>query len=121
VFSLLQQQLVAENAVDFSLNSLSNGRYDTSYPRSVINALSPMHDDDESRCDVEIDEPTLLIQRYEYANMYHQWTDWHNAHTVHVALNLTAMRIELFDGHRASPLDIVWQAAFGMSHVVYLF
>jgi hypothetical protein len=109
---------VSNGNVKFALSSLRKARYDTSYPKSVINALKTTPADDDNKCDIEIDEPTLLVQRYEYANMYHQWTDWYNAHTVHVALNLTAMRIELFDGHRASPLDIVWQAAFGMSHIV---
>lgn len=88
-----------------------------SFPASIVGALQGS--DSGGECDKVVEEPTLLVQRFEYANMYHQWTDWLNAHNTHLVLGLPAMRVELFDGHRRSPLDIIWEHAFGMNSTKY--
>lgn len=30
-------------------------------------------------CEEWVEEPTLLVTRFEYANMFHTVTDWYNA------------------------------------------
>ncbi len=64
-----------------------------------------------------VDAPTLLVQRFEYANMYHQLTDWLNSELALDLLELDGarVRVEFFDGHQKSSLDDVWKFAFDRS------
>jgi len=52
----------------------------------------------------------LLTMRYEYANMYHQATDWYNFYQVIHALDIGhRYDIILLDGHAASQIDDAWR------------
>jgi hypothetical protein len=66
-------------------------------------------------CDVVVDEPTMLVKRYEYANLYHQSTDYINVEIARHLLQFddnASIAIELFDGHRHSELDEIWERVF---------
>lgn len=63
----------------------------------------------------QIDEPTLLITRYEYANLYHTTTDWYNVYqTLHTfALPVRDTLLVFVDGHSEGAMDPVWPRLFG--------
>jgi len=59
--------------------------------------------------------PVLLLERIEYANLYHTLTEWFNAYTVLRAVSLLESNewsLELFDAHRDGALDEPWQRLF---------
>lgn len=60
---------------------------------------------------------TLLITRYEYANIYHTMTDWYNAFLLMNYFNKTQAEtnILLLDGHPYGALDPVWPVLFNSS------
>jgi hypothetical protein len=68
-------------------------------------------------CDVHISKPVVFVERYEYANVYHQFTDWLSAHVTDLVLRTTLLARErlhydLFDLHTPSDLDTAWSAVF---------
>jgi glycoprotein 2-beta-D-xylosyltransferase len=85
--------------------------------------------DNASACDVFVEEPTLFVTRYEYANLYHTMTDWHAAWAALHAVRLLEERvgasengaritrplphrIVFLDGHAQGLLDPVWKTLF---------
>ncbi|KAK3014512.1 hypothetical protein RJ639_010062 [Escallonia herrerae] len=60
-----------------------------------------------------VEEPTLLITRYEYANLFHTVTDWYSAY---VASRVTGLpnrpHLVFVDGHCVTPLEETWKAMF---------
>ncbi|XP_030541446.1 beta-1,2-xylosyltransferase-like [Rhodamnia argentea] len=72
----------------------------------------------ELQCDQWIEEPTLLITRFEYANLFHTVTDWYNAYVSSRVTELPYRPHVIFvDGHCTSPMEEMWQALF--SSVAY--
>jgi hypothetical protein len=66
-------------------------------------------------CSEVVETPTLLVTRYEYANLYHQLTDFINAEIALALIGRDALahvRVEFFDGHQRSSLDDFWKRAF---------
>jgi hypothetical protein len=68
-------------------------------------------------CDTVIEEPTMLVKRFEYANLYHQSTDYINVEIARHLLDLdnASVAVELLDGHRRSDIDVVWERVFDNS------
>lgn len=63
----------------------------------------------------------LLVTRYEYANLWHTWTDWINLFTV--MLNVEAnqpVTVIWLDGHAKSHLDQAWPLVFPGVNFVWL-
>ncbi|KAE8723551.1 Beta-(1,2)-xylosyltransferase [Hibiscus syriacus] len=62
-------------------------------------------------CEEWVDEPTLLVTRVEYANLFHTVTDWYSAY---VSSRVTGLpnrpHLVFVDGH--SQLDETWNALF---------
>ncbi|KAL5548536.1 hypothetical protein UlMin_003767, partial [Ulmus minor] len=60
-----------------------------------------------------VDEPTLLVTRFEYANLFHTVTDWYSAY---VASRVTGLpnrpHLVFMDGHCTTPLEETWRALF---------
>jgi len=59
---------------------------------------------------------TLMITRYEYANLYHTVTDWWNAFAVLTAEQVQRkekVNILFLDGHAEGNLDPIWEDIFG--------
>ncbi|KAI6687601.1 hypothetical protein NL676_024429 [Syzygium grande] len=72
----------------------------------------------ELQCDQWIEEPTLLITRFEYANLFHTVTDWYNAYVSSRVTELPYRPHVIFiDGHCTSPMEETWKALF--SSVAY--
>ncbi|XXQ35888.1 Glycosyltransferase 61 catalytic domain-containing protein [Plasmodiophora brassicae] len=69
-----------------------------------------------------LDGITLLVTRYEYANLYHTMTDWYNTFQAWMmaigdAKRDGPLRIVFVDGHSSGALDKVWGALFGVEPV----
>ncbi|XP_031375661.1 beta-1,2-xylosyltransferase-like [Punica granatum] len=64
-------------------------------------------------CDQWVEEPTLLVIRYEYANMFHTVTDWYSAY---VSSRVTGLpyrpHLVFVDGHCKTQLEETWDALF---------
>ncbi|XP_004500132.1 beta-1,2-xylosyltransferase [Cicer arietinum] len=64
-------------------------------------------------CDQWIEEPTLLVTRFEYANLFHTVTDWYSAY---VSSRVTGLpnrpHLIFLDGHCKAPLEETWKALF---------
>jgi hypothetical protein len=61
-----------------------------------------------------VNEFTIAITRYEYANLYHTMTDWYNAFLIMQFFNHTAYEtnILIIDAHPFGALDHVWTQLF---------
>nr|XP_043620914.1 beta-1,2-xylosyltransferase [Erigeron canadensis] len=64
-------------------------------------------------CSQWIEEPTLLITRFEYANLFHTVTDWYSAY---VSSRVTGLpnrpQLVFIDGHCMTQLEETWRAVF---------
>ncbi|BFG29736.1 beta-(1 2)-xylosyltransferase [Prunus yedoensis var. nudiflora] len=67
----------------------------------------------ELQCNEWIEEPTLLVTRFEYANLFHTFTDWYSAY---VASRVTGLpnrpHLVFVDGHCRASLEETWEALF---------
>nr|ABG89267.1 beta-1,2-xylosyltransferase isoform 2 [Lemna minor] len=77
---------------------------------SSIQIVGPGH----LQCSQWIDEPVLLVTRFEYANLFHTVTDWYSAYASSRIANLPSRPHLIFvDGHcRAEQLEDMWRALF---------
>ncbi|XP_061946981.1 beta-1,2-xylosyltransferase [Populus nigra] len=67
----------------------------------------------EFHCDLWIEEPTLLVTRFEYANLFHTITDWYSAYVASRVTDLPYRPHLIFvDGHSRTPLEGTWKALF---------
>ncbi|KAI7755373.1 hypothetical protein M8C21_003677 [Ambrosia artemisiifolia] len=68
---------------------------------------------DEFVCSEWVEEPTLLITRFEYANLFHTITDWYSAY---VSSRVTGLpnrpQLVFIDGHCKTQLEETWNAVF---------
>ncbi|KAM0063790.1 putative glycoprotein 2-beta-D-xylosyltransferase [Helianthus debilis subsp. tardiflorus] len=68
---------------------------------------------DEFHCSEWVEEPTLLITRFEYANLFHTITDWYSAY---VSSRVTGLpnrpQLVFVDGHCMTQLEETWKAVF---------
>ncbi|KAJ3708643.1 hypothetical protein LUZ61_012348 [Rhynchospora tenuis] len=65
------------------------------------------------QCDQVIDEPTLLVTRFEYANMFHTVTDWYSAYVSSRVTGLAGRPHLVFvDGHCKTQLEETWKSLF---------
>ncbi|CAB9512464.1 Inherit from strNOG: K03714 glycoprotein 2-beta-D-xylosyltransferase [Seminavis robusta] len=77
-------------------------------------------------CTAYEERPTLIITRYEYANLYHTYSDWYSAYqSAMIALqgNQTAVEnvhIVFFDGHAQANTDMGWKLLFSNATVSYI-
>lgn len=64
-------------------------------------------------CEQWVEEPTLLVTRYEYANLFHTVTDWYSAYVASRVTGLpTRPHLVFVDGHCQAPLEETWNALF---------
>lgn len=68
---------------------------------------------DQVTCSEEVMAPTLLVTRFEYANLFHTATDWYSAYVASRVVGLEHRPNVLFvDGHCQSPMDDGWDTLF---------
>ncbi|KAF8654553.1 hypothetical protein HU200_061747 [Digitaria exilis] len=72
----------------------------------------------ELHCSQWVEEPTLLVTRFEYANLFHTITDWYSAYVSSRVTDLPKRPNVVFvDGHCKAQLEQTWEALF--SSVTY--
>ncbi|KAB2614185.1 xylosyltransferase-like [Pyrus ussuriensis x Pyrus communis] len=60
-----------------------------------------------------IEEPTLLVTRFEYANLFHTFTDWYSAYVASRVIGLpNRPHLVFVDGHCMTSLEETWKALF---------
>lgn len=66
-----------------------------------------------SKCDQWIEEPTILVTRFEYANLFHTVTDWYSAYAASRVAKLPHRpHLVFIDGHCKTQLEETWRAMF---------
>ncbi|KAK9734899.1 hypothetical protein RND81_04G170400 [Saponaria officinalis] len=69
--------------------------------------------DHQFNCNEWIEEPTLLVTRFEYANVFHTYTDWYSSYVSSRVTGLPARPSVVFlDGHARTQLEETWEALF---------
>ncbi|KAG6592072.1 Beta-(1,2)-xylosyltransferase, partial [Cucurbita argyrosperma subsp. argyrosperma] len=64
-------------------------------------------------CQEWIEEPVLLVTRFEYANLFHTITDWYSAYVSSRVVGLpNRPHLVFVDGHCKTPLEETWKALF---------
>ncbi|GJN15799.1 hypothetical protein PR202_gb02741 [Eleusine coracana subsp. coracana] len=72
----------------------------------------------ELHCSQWVEEPTLLVTRFEYANLFHTITDWYSAYVSSRVTDLpNRPNVVFVDGHCKAQLEQTWEALF--SSVTY--
>uniref|UniRef100_A0A0E0LWL8 Glycosyltransferase 61 catalytic domain-containing protein n=1 Tax=Oryza punctata TaxID=4537 RepID=A0A0E0LWL8_ORYPU len=73
----------------------------------------------ELHCSQWVEEPTLLVTRFEYANLFHTITDWYSAYVSSRVTDLpNRPNVVFVDGHCKAQLEQTWEAFF--SNVTYV-
>ncbi|CAO2835689.1 unnamed protein product [Amaranthus hypochondriacus] len=68
---------------------------------------------DDFNCSQWVEEPTLLLTRFEYANVFHSYTDWYSAYVSSKVTGLpTRPNVIFVDGHSKTQLEDTWEALF---------
>ncbi|XP_031491848.1 beta-1,2-xylosyltransferase RCN11 [Nymphaea colorata] len=64
-------------------------------------------------CSQWIDDPVLLVTRFEYANLFHTVTDWYSSYVASRVTGLPARpRLIFLDGHCKAPIEEAWEALY---------
>ncbi|KAL3614779.1 hypothetical protein CASFOL_040440 [Castilleja foliolosa] len=103
------KKMVDEVFLDKYLNQGAIGRHTM---RELIDSIR-LTDASEFNCSQWIEEPVLLVTRFEYANLFHTVTDWYSSY---VASRVTGLpyrpHLVFVDGHCEAPLEETWRALF---------
>ncbi|CAA3001528.1 beta-(1,2)-xylosyltransferase [Olea europaea subsp. europaea] len=91
---------------------VQEGAIDRHTMRGLVDSIR-LADATEFTCSKWIEEPTLLVTRYEYANVFHTVTDWYSAY---VASRVTGLpnrpHLVFVDGHCETQLEEMWRTLF---------
>ncbi|KAF5727922.1 Beta-(1 2)-xylosyltransferase [Tripterygium wilfordii] len=83
------------------------------HPHTMRELLQSVRVTEELQCDEWIEEPTPLVTRFEYANVFHTVTDWYSAYVSSRVNGLpNRPRVVFVDGHCQAPLEETWEALF---------
>ncbi|XP_047334714.1 beta-1,2-xylosyltransferase [Impatiens glandulifera] len=97
---------------EFLDNYLHHGVISRHTVRALVDSIRLVGTRD-FECAEWIEEPTLLVTRFEYANLFHTVTDWYSAYVSSRVTDLPSRPHLVFvDGHCAAPLEETWKALF---------
>lgn len=97
---------------DFLEKFVPQGQIGFHTMRNLIGSIRVVSDSNLD-CSQWLNGSTLLVTRFEYANMFHTTTDWYSAYTSSRITNLpTRPRLVFLDGHCKAPLEQTWEALF---------
>ncbi|OVA20062.1 Glycosyltransferase AER61 [Macleaya cordata] len=103
------RKLVNEEFLD---QFVPQGAIDKHTMRNLLDSIR-LVPSDEFKCSQWVDEPTLLVTRFEYANLFHTVTDWYSAY---VASRVTGVpnrpHLVFVDGHCKAQLEETWETLF---------
>ncbi|KAJ8440421.1 hypothetical protein Cgig2_017654 [Carnegiea gigantea] len=98
---------------EFLERYLPKGVIDRQTMRELVGSLQFVSDSREFQCSEWVEEPTLLLTRFEYANVFHTYTDWYSAYVSSRVTSLPARPNVVFvDGHSKTQLEETWTALF---------
>ncbi|KMT12886.1 hypothetical protein BVRB_4g089760 [Beta vulgaris subsp. vulgaris] len=81
--------------------------------RELFMSMEVVEDELDFQCSQWIEEPTLLLTRFEYANVFHTYTDWYSAYVSSRVTGLpTRPNVVFVDGHSKTQLEETWEALF---------
>ncbi|KAL0320852.1 UNVERIFIED_CONTAM: Beta-1,2-xylosyltransferase [Sesamum radiatum] len=102
--SRVGEKLVDEEFLD---RYLEDGAIDRHTMRGLIGSIRTV-DATEFVCSEWIEEPTLLVTRFEYANLFHTFTDWYSTY---VASRVTGLpnrpHVVFVDGHCQTAMELL--------------
>ncbi|CAL0301821.1 unnamed protein product [Lupinus luteus] len=109
-FSGNEEKMVVER--EFLDRYVRNGQVMMHTMRDLISKIRIVAGKDFS-CHEWIEEPTLLVTRFEYANLFHTFTDWYSAYVSSRVIGLpNRPHVVFVDGHCMTPLEETWKALF---------
>lgn len=107
--SRIGKKMVDEEFLD---KFVQQGAIDRHTMRGLISSIR-LADAHEFVCSKWIEEPTVFVTRFEYANLFHTVTDWYSAY---VAARVTGLpyrpHLVFVDGHCEAPLEETWRTLF---------
>ncbi|KAI4306171.1 hypothetical protein L6164_029472 [Bauhinia variegata] len=104
-----EKQLASEKLLD---QYAPKGEIDLHTMRGLIGSIRVVQSKDFT-CDEWIEEPALLVTRFEYANLFHTITDWYSAYVSSRVTGLPNRPHLIFvDGHCLSSMEETWKALF---------
>ncbi|KAL9254320.1 Beta-1,2-xylosyltransferase-like protein [Drosera capensis] len=104
-----KRMLVGEEVLD---EVVAEGRVGMHTMRELVKGIEVVGEE-EFDCDQWIEEPTLLLTRFEYANVFHTYTDWYSAYVSSRVTGLPRRPLVVFlDGHATTGLEETWEALF---------
>ena len=77
-------------------------------------------------CDAFIERPALFVTRYEYANLYHTYTDWYSAYQAAMVafggdkVLMETLDIFFLDGHAKTTVDEGWKLLFPKANIQFV-
>ncbi|KAG7606181.1 Beta-1,2-xylosyltransferase [Arabidopsis thaliana] len=91
---------------------MQEGGIDRHTMRDLVASIRAV-DTNDFVCEEWVEEPTLLVTRFEYANLFHTVTDWYSAY---VSSRVTGLpnrpHVVFVDGHCTTQLEETWTALF---------
>ncbi|XP_077221830.1 beta-1,2-xylosyltransferase isoform X1 [Tasmannia lanceolata] len=97
---------------DFLDKFVPRGDVSTHTMRGLIDSIRVVRSEEFS-CSQWVEDATLLVTRFEYANFFHTVTDWYSAY---VASRVTGLpnrpHLVFVDGHCKTQLEETWRAMF---------
>ncbi|CAH2069854.1 unnamed protein product [Thlaspi arvense] len=107
--SVVSRRLVNEEMLN---EYIQEGGIDRHTMRDLVASIRAVGTEDFV-CDEWVEEPTLLVTRFEYANLFHTVTDWYSAY---VSSRVTGLpnrpNVVFMDGHCTTQLEETWTALF---------
>ncbi|KAL6544527.1 hypothetical protein OROMI_023389 [Orobanche minor] len=107
--SKVGKKMVSEDFLD---KYVPGGAIDRHTMRGLIDSIR-LVDASDFICSEWIEEPTLFVTRFEYANLFHTVTDWYSTY---VASRVTGVpnrpHLVFVDGHCETPLEETWKALY---------
>ncbi|XP_031278924.1 beta-1,2-xylosyltransferase [Pistacia vera] len=98
---------------DFLNSYVPRGGIDMHTMRGLIGSIEVVDAKVFDECEQWVEEPTLLVTRFEYANVFHTFTDWYSAY---VSSRVTGLpnrpHVVFVDGHSQTQLEETWEALF---------
>ncbi|KAL1209663.1 Beta-1,2-xylosyltransferase [Cardamine amara subsp. amara] len=107
--SVISRRLVNDEMLN---EYIQEGGIDRHTMRDLVSSIRVV-DTKDFVCEEWVEEPTLLITRFEYANLFHTVTDWYSAY---VSSRVTGLpnrpHVVFVDGHCTTQLEETWTALF---------
>ncbi|KAJ4875485.1 hypothetical protein Rs2_40503 [Raphanus sativus] len=110
-----RNRVVSRRLVDEEMLNeyIKEGGIDRHTMRDLVASIRVVGGTEGFVCEEWVEEPTLLVTRFEYANMFHTVTDWYSAFVSSRVAGLpNRPHVVFIDGHCTTQLEETWTALF---------